>query len=131
MWLTKYVTWKCIIQELGVFAKITIESALLFVFKKCPPSTQTFSHTFRRGTSFSHSFWQGNALVHALIQRARKSSPLLVLMESISSYLHDYSTNNIISSKKFKKIKKIKKIKKKKKRLPSTQTGIDKDDLVT
>ena len=102
-----------------MFAQNTIESALLFVFKKCPPSTQTFSQTFRQGTSFSHTFRQGNVLIHALIQRARKSSPLLVLMESVSSDLHDCSTDNSISSKK------------KKKRLPSTQTGIDKDDLVT
>ena len=48
-----------------MFTQNTIESALLFVFKKCPPSTQTFLHTFREGTSFSHTFQQGNALVHA------------------------------------------------------------------
>ena len=100
MWLTKYVTWKCIIQEFGVFAQNTTEIELSFIFKKCPPSTQTFSHTFRRDTSFSHTFWQGNALVHALIQRARKSSLILVLMEFVYSDLHDCSIDNSISSKK-------------------------------
>ena len=49
-----------------MFAKNTTESALLFLFKKCPPSTQIFSHTFQQGTSFSHTFQQGNTLVHAL-----------------------------------------------------------------
>ena len=81
-----------------MFAQNTIESALLFVLKKCLPSTQTFLQTFQEGTSFSHTFRQGNALVHALNQRARKSSPLLVLMESISSDLYDCSIDNSISS---------------------------------
>ena len=59
-------------------------------FKKCPLSTQTFSHTF----------WQnGHALVYALAQRARKSSPLLVLMEFVSSYLHDCFTKDFTSMK--------------------------------
>ena len=33
-------------REFGVFAQNTTESAFLFVFKKCPLSTQTFLHTF-------------------------------------------------------------------------------------
>ena len=82
-----------------MFAQNTIESALLFVLKKCPPSTQTFLQTFQEGTSFSHTFRQGNALVHALNQRARKSSPLLVLMEFVSSYLHDCFTKGFTSMK--------------------------------
>ena len=80
-----------------MFAQNTTESALLFVFKKYPPSTKTFSHTFRQGTSFLHTFRQGNALVLALTQRGRKSSPLLVLMESVSFDLHDCSIDNSIS----------------------------------
>ena len=73
-----------------MFAQNTYESTLLFVFKKYPPSTQTFLHTF----------WQnGHALVYALAQKARKSSPLLVLMEFVSSYLHDCFTKGLTSMK--------------------------------
>ena len=85
-------------------AQNTIESALLFVFKKCPLSTQTFLRTFRQDASFSHTFRQGNALVHALTHRARKSSPLLVLMKSVSFDFHDCSIDNSISSKKKKHV---------------------------
>ena len=64
-----------------MFAQNTIESALLFVFKKCPPSTQTFLHTFREGTSFSHTFRQGNALVNALTRRMRKVTSFIGIDE--------------------------------------------------
>ena len=68
-----------------MFASNTTESALIFVFKNCPPSTQTFSHTFRQG--------------NALAQRTRKSSPLLVLMESVPFDFHDCFTKDFTSKK--------------------------------
>ena len=55
-----------------------------------------FSHSFQ-SFSFSHVYRQGNTLVDALAKRARLSSLLLVLMESVPPDLYNYYLSDFSS----------------------------------